>query len=393
MRIAELTAFHVRIPLRSTIRHASYTRRSCDTLIMRCQLDNGVVGWGEGLPRPYVTGETIGSALEQFRSTDLKRRLGAPFKNLSEAAGLAQEFRWDGFPDNGRACFGNASRCAVELGLLDAAARAEGVPLSHLARLVPESMAIRHDADRVRYSAAMTGATPVRQFLRAWAIRLYGFHQAKVKVGLPGVDEAALLHRVRRIAGQSLDLRIDANEAWNCANLETHLRPLLPFGISALEQPVPHAQSDCLAKFRGRIPVPIMLDESLCSLSDAHRAIERGTCDLFNIRLSKCGGFLPSVKLAALAHQAGLGYQLGCQVGETGILSAAGRHFAVSIGGIRYVEGSFDRFLVKERLTVEDLTFGRGGYAPALDGPGLGVTVDESAVARVTVTEEHCVFQ
>ena len=127
-----------------------------------------------------------------------------------------------------------------------------------------------------------------------------------------------------------------------------------------------------------------MHDESLCSLEDARQAIEYGTCDLFNIRLSKCGGLLPSLQIAAAANQAGLGYQLGCQVGETGILSAAGRHFATSVGDIRYLEGSYDRFLVKERLTNEDMTFGRGGYAPALTGPGLGVTVDERRLRDVT---------
>jgi muconate cycloisomerase len=96
-----------------------------------------------------------------------------------------------------------------------------------------------------------------------------------------------------------------------------------------------------------------------------------------------------SIKLAVLAHAAGLGYQLGCQVGETGILSAAGRHFASSVANIRYLEGSYERYLVKERLTQEDLTFGRGGIAPALTGPGLGVEIDTSSLARVTVAEEH----
>jgi L-Ala-D/L-Glu epimerase len=131
-----------------------------------------------------------------------------------------------------------------------------------------------------------------------------------------------------------------------------------------------------------------MLDESLCSLGDGHRAIERSTCDLFNIRLSKCGGFVRSLKLAALAHKAGLGYQLGCQVGETGSLSAAGRHFATSVAGIRYLEGSYDRHLVRESLTDEDLTFHRGGRAPALTAPGLGVSIDEAAVRRVTIRQE-----
>ena len=171
--------------------------------------------------------------------------------------------------------------------------------------------------------------------------------------------------------------------------METRLAALVPYNVTSLEQPVPHESVDGLAGIRGRIETPIMLDESLCSLGDGQRAIERGTCDLFNIRLSKCGGMLNSLRLAAMAHHAGLGYQLGCQVGETGILSAAGRHFASSVDHIRYLEGSYDRFLVKERLTVEDLTFGPGGYAPAINGAGLGVEIDRPALARVSVAEEH----
>ncbi len=134
-----------------------------------------------------------------------------------------------------------------------------------------------------------------------------------------------------------------------------------------------------------------MHDESLCSRVDAERAIADGTCDLFNLRLSKCGGYLASLELAHLARQHGLGYQLGCQVGETAILSAAGRHFATSVRDIRYLEGSYDRHLVAERLSTEDITFGWGGWAPALTGPGLGVTIDQSALERIAVREERLV--
>src|SRR5262245_21354961 len=131
-----------------------------------------------------------------------------------------------------------------------------------------------------------------------------------------------------------------------------------------------------------------MLDESLCSLVDAQRAADRGTCDLFNLRLSKCGGFISSLRLAQFAKRHGLGYQLGCQVGETAILSAAGRHFAASVGEPVAVEGSSDHHLVRERLSREDITFGRGGWAPGLTGPGLGVTIVSAAVDRVTVAGE-----
>jgi len=393
MQLRRLTAYHVRIPLKHQVRHASHVRGETESLVVRCELDHGAVGWGEGLPRPYVTGETIDNVWSLLAESDLARQLAEPFGNLSDAIKLTDRMQLNvpccDCPFVERGCFGNSARCAIELSLLDAAARSEGVPLSRVTELLPEAFAIREPQKQVRYSAAITALSPWATTVRAWKIRLYGFHQCKVKVGVEGVDDAELLRRIRKILpAHRIDLRLDANEAWTCENLESRLAPLLPFGISSLEQPVPHAAVAGLSRLRGHIGVPLMLDESLCSLTDAHRAVEAGTCDLFNIRLSKCGGFVPSLRLAAIAHQAGLGFQLGCQVGETGILSAAGRHFACSVANVRFLEGSYDRHLVRERLTVQDMTFGRGGVAPALTSPGLGVDIDETALRRVTVRQQ-----
>ena len=185
-----------------------------------------------------------------------------------------------------------------------------------------------------------------------------------------------------------MDLRIDANEAWTPDNVRAKILELKPFGITSVEQPIPHEQVAALRAVRKDVGVPIMLDESLCGMIDAQRAVEGGTCDLFNIRLSKCGGFIAALRLAQYAKQHGLGYQLGCQVGETAILSAAGRHFASSVRDIRYLEGSYDSHLVREALATTNLTFGWGGWAPALTGPGLGITIDPVALARVAVLKE-----
>lgn len=387
MRVTEITAYHVRIPLRKPVRHASHARTDTESLVVRCRLENGVVGWGEGLPREYVTGETIDDAWKLLQTTDLPRQLGGTWTGIPDALGAVDQFQLTRPAVDDRDCFGNSVRCAIELSVLDAVCRTEQQPLSAIMALLPETAAIRANSSSARYSAVFTAMSVYAQVTRALKLWYYGFKAAKVKTGVEGVDDRQLLRRLRFCLGQKFDLRLDANEAWTCANLEAKLAPLLPFGISSVEQPVPHEQVDGLAKLRGRIGVPLMLDESLCSLVDGRRAVEQGTCDLFNIRLSKCGGFVNSLRLAAQANQAGLGYQLGCQVGETGILSAAGRHFATSVANIRFLEGSYDRFLVREWLTKEDITFGYGGVAPALTGPGLGVTVDEAAVARVTQRE------
>jgi muconate cycloisomerase len=382
VKIVELTACQVRIPLRRPIRHASHRRTETDNLVVRCVLDDGTVGHGEGVPRDYVTGETVDSALDLLGRSDLAAQL-APCTDFTAAVALAEQLRLAPVPGDERGIGGNAARCAVELALLDAFGRSFEKPLSAVtALLAPDCHQPR---PRVRYSGAITSARGLKLRVVAWIQRFFGFAQMKVKVGIAGQDDPARLRTVRRCMGQAVDLRIDANEAWSPDEAAARIEELLPAGITAVEQPLAHEHAGRLAELRKRVKVPIMLDESLCGRVDAERAIAEGWCDLFNVRLSKCGGFIPSLRLVQLARRHGLNCQLGCQVGETAVLSAAGRHFAASVGGLRYVEGSYDRYLVREALGTVDLTFRRGGWAPALTGPGLGVDVDPTRLAGVQV--------
>ncbi len=385
MKIAEMTAFHVRIPLRKPIRHASHNRTDTDNLLVHCVLDDRTEGWGEGVPRDYVTGETIDSALALLKRSDLAAQLDS-CADFAHAAAFAERLRLADVPDDERGCGGNAARCAAELAVLDAYGRRFGAPLSDATRLLAPDLYAPQS--KVQYSGVITSSKGLKLRLAAWAMRLYGFRQLKVKVGIAGQDDAARLRSVRRRVGAGMDLRIDANEAWSAAETAERILALEPFGITSVEQPSPHADLAGLAEVRQRVHTPLMLDESLCGPVDAERAVALAACDLFNLRLSKCGGFIPSLRLAQFAHAHGLGCQLGCQVGETAVLSAAGRHFAASVGGLRYLEGSYDRHLVREALGTHDLTFGRGGRAAALPGPGLGVGLDPRALERVTVRKE-----
>jgi muconate cycloisomerase len=261
-----------------------------------------------------------------------------------------------------------------------------GEPVSVVAQHYEPAAEIRGSQSSVRYGVVIdAGSGHLRR--SALVRRLYGFRDCKVKVGREGDDDAGRLRLVRRWIGPRVDLRIDVNGAWRSADLREKLAPLSSAKISCVEQPVAHDELASLAEARKQVSVPIMLDESLTSEVDARRAIELSACDLFNIRLSKCGGYLASLRLAAMAQVAGLGYQLGCHPGESGILSAAGRHWASSVANIRYLEGSYDRHLFRRRVTREDMTFGYGGRAPALRAPGLGVTIDTAVLADFTTAE------
>lgn len=383
MRIHRLTAFHVPIGLKRSIRHASHHRSETQTLLFRCVLRDGTVGWGEGLPRTYVTGESIDSAWRMISQTDFGDLAAADFTSAAAAAEQIDLFRFcTTEADAGvvsRGCFGNSVRAAAETAILDAACRAENRPLSGLIRQLSKSGTCG-DPIPVNYSGIITGESPRSLRKSAILMRLGGIRAIKVKVGMAGASDADILRRVRFWSGRNCDLRLDANEAWRGEEAAEKLRPLLAFGPTCIEQPVPHSDVAALRQLRDEISIPIMLDESLCCSEDAERAVSGGLCDLFNIRLSKCGGILRSLRLVEFANISQLNWQLGCQVGETGILSAAGRHFASVVRGHRFVEGSYDRFLVRERLTEQDLTFGYAGYGQPLDRPGLGVEVDECRV-------------
>src|SRR5438874_9417864 len=110
MRIVELTAFHVRVPLKRVIRHASHVRTETDNVLVRCTLSDRTSGYGEGLPREYVTGETIDSALELLKRSDLPSQFES-CRDFASALALAERLKLAPVPGDERQCMGNAARC------------------------------------------------------------------------------------------------------------------------------------------------------------------------------------------------------------------------------------------------------------------------------------------
>ena len=216
-------------------------------------------------------------------------------------------------------------------------------------------------------------------------MRIWGFRQVKIKVGVPDQDDVARLHRICRRLGKNCDIRLDANEAWSPDEFTRQAQLLAFSNPSAFEQPVAHEEIEKLALAEFHVPYPVILDESLCGMIDAENAINKGFGDIFNIRLSKCGGILPSLKLVARATQSGKRYGLGCHPCESPILSAAGRAFASRVRNLAFLEGSYDRHVLAEHFASPDITFGYGGKAKPIERPGLGITIDLDKLDALTL--------
>lgn len=373
-RVDRIDVFAATLPLRFSFGHALAARRESTNVYVRITLDDDTVGYGEGVPREYVTGETAESALAALCDEQAPALVGRLLEQPEDVPAAIDEAA----PVSGGGRLTNAARCALELALMDAYGRHSGRSVS--AWLTPQPAAF------VSYDAVIPFSSPKKLAAIALAIRAFAITQVKVKVGDDLERDLAALALLRRMLGNEVDLRVDANCGWTSADEAlAAIAALRRYGISAVEQPLPPADIDGLARVTAETPEIIIVDESLRTLDDAATLIEAQACNAFNIRVSKCGGLLASAAIAHRGADAGLALVVGAQVGESGILSAAGRHLAGSIPSPAYVEGSGGSLLLEEDLIVERVLPGFRGRARRFAGAGLGVRV------RPEVLERHVV--
>jgi len=378
-----LRLYPLTIPLRRPFEHAAKSRQAADPVVVQVELVDGTLGYGETLARPYVTGETPDSVIHTIRQIMpglLVNLRPASFPDALEAIDALP-----GYDANGAVI--TAARAGVELALLDAYSRHFRRPIAEAAGWLdlpglgpPGSVA------DVTYSGVVSGGTLAKIARKVRMMRWYGLRDFKLKVGYP--DDAVRVQTVVRALGRSLGrtttLRLDANGGWTLEQAVARLRALPLELIACVEQPLARMHDADLATLKQAVSVDLMPDESLVTMEDAQRLIQQGVADRFNIRLSKNGGLLPALKLVHLARRHGLKFQLGCMVGETSILSAAGRRFLEVAPGVCFAEGSYGRFLLNADVVDKPVQFGCNGRVRPLPGWGWGIDVSAALLAR------HC---
>ena len=359
-KISHVEIFKTNLPFKYSFKHSLKSRSDSESIFVRISLDNGTAGFGESLPRSYVTGNTQDSVFKDLTSFS-KKLIGTRLDDNDESIDLIKNL--EGIEGE--------ARCAVEIALLDCLGKVCSKPISALLGEIVNTEFI--------YSLIIPDTSILTTGLICLFAKAKGYKFLKVKVGFDNdVEKVKLCRRILPDA----DIRIDANGAWDSGHTAIDaIQRLRPFKISCIEQPTPKDDLDAMQEVADFLTEPVMADESLCNREDALKLAQTRTCDIFNVRLSKCGGIFRSLEIMKIAREYEIAYQIGCLVGETGILSAAARHMASVVKNIIYFEGSYSRFLLKEDAIEEDLTPKRSiGYT--LKGSGLGVTVKEKIVRK-----------
>ncbi len=372
MWLKKIDLYLLQIQLCMPIKHYLAERTHSENLVVKVVTDSGVVGFGEGIARQYVTGEVMEASLP-FLQDHLLPQLngfhssGPP--DLIEA--LAELLSEDNRAQAPAAC------CALELAILDAAGKTWSQSVAQM---------LGGGDQPLIYSAVIPMMSPPSFHRLLHLIRDMEMSFVKIKVG--NERDTEVLSLAREILGHEVDLRVDANGAWSSEEAEKRIAAMMDYGISAVEQPVPKEDIQGLKRVSEQVEIPIIADESLCLERDAKKLSSLDACQVFNLRLSKCGGILAANRLYEIARKKAIAAQLGCQVGETGILSAAGRQLASS-RKLLYLEGSYSSYLLQDDIVNEPVEFGPGGVAQPLAGHGLGVSVNEETLQRLAVMHEE----
>ena len=366
----------VDLPFRKPFKHAAAERTSSYSLFLKCTTDSGAVGFGESLPREYVTGESRASAFAMLRDEILPRVLEQRFDAMADVEHFLH--RCDGQTPGWVVADvpQTAAWCAVDLALLDAFGKAFGArPLSDTSAVLPAEF---------RYSGALSADKGLRLVKSALKQRLFGIRQVKLKVD--STKDVAAVRLLRKVFGHRFDVRVDANMAWTTQQALDAMGAMASYGVQSFEQPIAANNIEGLAELVAKTHLGVMVDESLTTRASLQRLIETKACTAANVRISKCGGLVAALNRSREALAAGLTLQLGCQVGESSLLSAAHLRLAQAVQPVTYAEGCFGLFLLREDPALPLLQVGYGGRPPQIpEGNGLGVSIDENILAHWTV--------
>ena len=381
MKIRSLETFNITLPFRISFGHSLASRDESKNLIVKITLDNGICGYGEGVPRDYVTGETLAQAEEnvllRYAPLVLGLNMDDPRKLIAELQTAFTQLELEEKPQG-------ASWCALEIAVLDALSRLHSMKLFELIG--------KQKLKRIRYGGTVPFAKKGALDALLYFYKFYGFKTVKLKVGARDLaDDLAVVSKARKILGENCTLRVDANCAWDRELALKAAEAFRTFKVASYEQPLPADKWDELQKLSAEIPEDVIVDESLCTLKQARELAANKVCNAFNIRVSKVGGIFASQQMIDIANQHGLRVHLGAQVGESGILSAAARHLAIVNEQLENYEGSANFFLLKKDICAENLNAAPGGYGDLnYSGriPGLGLSVVESNLISMTETSE-----
>jgi len=361
--IPRVDAIPVALPLTKPVKMAAETVTHARNVLVRIEAHEGTVGWGEAASAPTMTGDTIAGLVAAVREHLAPLLIG---EDAWLRPALMRRLKV--------ALYGNTgAHSAVEMAFLDLAGRSAGVPAIDLI-----GGAVRRE---VAPMWLVGNATPDQDVAEVEARRRAGIRFFKLKVAVkPLAAEIATAVAVRKALGPDLPVCADANCGFSHEAAQHYLAATEEAGLLFLEQPFGADDIKGLAALARTAPIAIGADEGIHSLHDieAHATAGAGGVSL---KLIKLGGLSAALAAGALCRRLGLAVNIAAKMSESSLASAAAVHLACAVENIDWGV-SLTHFYLAEDIVRQPLAMSNGLVSLPL-GAGLGVDIDEAAVARL----------
>ncbi len=376
MDLREVEFRQLEIPFRVAFKHAAAERASTEAVLAVVSGRSGEQGhgeqgyeeqgYGEGCPRFYVTGESIQSC-QKFLATYRNELLQiSSLTSLREwTAGHTAEI--DANP---------AAWCALETAMLDLLGKVERKSIDQL-------LGLREVSGEFHYTGVLGVSSPqVFHGQLSGYVRL-GINDLKIKLSGDLERDRTNLQEVSSQA-PAARIRFDANNLWREVEEASDYLKSLATPFWAVEEPLEVGDYQGLRKLAERCGCKIILDESFLRISQlgAIRPEQKPEQNqeqniwIPNIRISKMGGLLRAIAIAEQCRAIGMKFIIGCQVGETSILTRVALSLANEYRDLLLAqEGAFGTHLLAHDIVEPPLTFAHAGALsfPCAGKFGLGL--------------------
>lgn len=297
MKITEVRIGRISVPLRVPFKTALRRVDSVEDVIVEIHTDTGAVGYGEAPPTGVITGDTTGAIIGALKDHIIKTIIGRDVDDFEALTDCVQK------------CIihNSSAKAAVDMALWDLYGQLYNIPVYKL---------LGGSKDKIVTDITISVNSPEEMARDAITAINRGYDTLKVKVGVNPKLDVERLSAIRNAIGSRAKLRIDANQAWKPQEAVRILNQMQEQGldIELVEQPVIAHDIEGLKYVTERSYVPVLADESVFSPLDAMKIIQSGAADLINIKLMKCGGITPALKIADAASIMGVECMLGCML-------------------------------------------------------------------------------
>ncbi|MDA1278261.1 MAG: hypothetical protein O2960_30055 [Verrucomicrobia bacterium] len=373
MKIAHIECFPIRYPVMGRFKFfegPAGSSPSRASVVVKITADNGAVGWGQSVPVPkwsYETLETVQSTIIRHLAPELR---GCDLFDLDGIHAVMNRAIAPSFSTGQPIC-----KAGVDLALFDLAGK-----------ILKQSAGQRwgrEGRDRLPLSWTLNpGAIDEVEPLIAQG-RERGYRHFNVKVAPDPRFDLELCRLVKRLVPDGF-LWADANGGYDEETALAIAPRLADMGVAVLEQPIPANRLSGYRQLKKQAALPIIMDEGVVSSVDLEEFIKLELLDGVAMKPARCGGIVEARRQIEILQREGLMF-LGSGLTDPDISLAASLalysahdlKYPAALNGPQFLQGS----ILKSPFEVKD------GELSVPAGPGLGVEVDEAKIEEMLIKD------